>query len=132
MSAPNSADNEQTSSPPNIGVVVLLALGGLLAIFMPLGIERSRPSVTACKMENLPLTAIQGSVRKAGEDYYLVANGNWHLLQSRCPGKVRKACLEATDHAEVWLEAHLGDEVSARICAQGVVDYTVGERSFSR
>ena len=132
MSVPNATSKEANSPPPNIGVAILIALGGLIAILMLLGIDRGRPSIAACKNGQLPLTTIQGNVRKAGEDYYLVSEGNWHLLQSRCPGKIRKACLEETGNAELWLDAHLGAGVSARICAHGIVDYTVAERSFSR
>ncbi|WP_412479311.1 hypothetical protein [Azonexus sp. IMCC34839] len=132
MSVPNATSKEANSPPPNIGVAILIALGGVIAILMLLGIERARPSIAACKNGQLPLTTIQGNVRKAGEDYYLVSEGNWHLPQSRCPGKIRKACLEETGNAELWLYAHLGAGVSARICAHGIVDYTVAERSFSR
>ncbi len=61
-----------------------------------------------------------------------MAGERWHLLQAKCNGKTRQACLAASNYAEEWLETYIGKTASARLCAHGVVDYTVADRRFSR
>lgn len=135
MPVPDTGSPQETRpSSPGIepGLVILLALGGLLTLILLIGIMHARPSLGDCQSGEPPLSTLQGNIRQAGEDDYLVADKQWHLLQSRCSSKIKQASLEATDHAEIWLEAHLGETVSAHRCPQGIVDYTVAERRFFR
>jgi uncharacterized membrane protein YoaK (UPF0700 family) len=126
MAEPITAHSESL----NGAAIMLIALGGMLVLLLLFGVILANSGTANCRNSNAPQTSITGNVRKAGQDYYLVGDSGWHLLQSRCSGKVRQACLDASNHAEVWLEAHLGESVSARACAHGIVDYTVAERSF--
>lgn len=125
MSAPTT-----NSESLNGAAIMLIVLGGTLVLLLMLGINFANPGAADSRATSTPLRQITGTVRKAGQDYYLVGDSGWHLLQSRCSSKVRQACLEASNHAEVWLEAHLGEAVSAHANSHGVVDYTVAERSF--
>lgn len=113
-------------------VVILLGLGTLIGLLLLYGQQRPRAAIADCRKKDAPLTPVSGILRQAGPDYYLEAGGRWHLLQAQCRGKARAACLAASNHAEEWLDKHLGQPASARLCAAGVVDYTVAERRFTR
>ena len=113
-------------------VAVLLGLGTLIGLLLLYGQQRPRAAIADCRASNTPLIPVSGILRQAGPDYYLEADGRWHLLQAKCGGKARQACLAANNHAEEWLDRYLGQPAPARLCAQGVVDYTVAERRFFR
>lgn len=127
------ADNGSTNEVPGISTTaIFVGFGCLLGLLLLISAHRPQAAVAHCRNNGAPQTAISGLLRLAGPDYYLVAGERWHLLQSRCNGKARKACLEATDHAEEWLDAHLGEAITANACAQGILDYTVANRRFFR
>ena len=114
-----------TSVPP---LLVLAVIGMLLAILSSLffiAAPGPRAPLSDCR-------EVSGALRRASQDYYLANAQGWSLLHTRCTGKTRAACLKASDHAEDWLESHLGDAISAHRCQQGVVDYTVAARTFHR
>lgn len=113
-------------------IAILIGLGILLAFPLLYGQQRRQASVNDCRASNAPLTTVSGTLRQAGPDYYLVTGDRWHLLQAKCHGKTRQTCLAASNHAEEWLESNLGRTATARLCANGVVDYTVADRRFSR
>ena len=113
-------------------IAVLLGLGTLIGMLLLYGQQRPQASIADCRASNTPLSTANGILRQAGPDYYLVAGDHWHLLKAKCGGKTRQACLAATNHADEWLDLHLGQPVAAHLCAHGVVDYTVADRRYSR
>ena len=128
-----SPDDESTNWLRGVlTIAILLGLGTLIGLLLLYGQQRPQASIANCRASNAPLETITGTLRLAGPDYYLVAGDHWHLLQAKCAGKARQACLEASNHAEEWLDRYLGQPATARLCAQGVVDYTVADRRFSR
>ncbi len=132
QSPPPSESSANDISFSVITLGVILGLGGLLGLLLLIGYQRPLVQIADCRSTAAPLNDISGRLRRASQDYYLVSDEKWHLLHTRCTGKTRQACLAATANAEDWLEAHLGDPVSAHLCPQGIVDYTVAARQFRR
>lgn len=130
MTPPESATND--SSIALIGLAVIVGFGLLLGSLLLIGAQSPRAQIANCLAHSAPLTQVSGPLRRASQDYYLVTEGKWHLLHTRCSGKVRQACLAATANAEDWLESHLGETASATLCTNGVIDYTVAARQFHR
>ena len=128
----STADESTNWLKGALTIATLIGLGILLAFPLLYGQQRRQASINDCRASNAPLTTVSGTLRQAGPDYYLVAGERWHLLQAKCNGKTRQACLAASNYAEEWLESHLGKTASARLCTHGVVDYTVADRRFSR
>lgn len=134
MAEPSSSPGDESANwlKGMLTIAFLLGLGTLIGLLMLYGQQRPQASIADCRASNAPLTTVTGTLRQAGPDYYLVADDRWHLLQAKCGGKARQACLAASNHAEEWLEHYLGQAATAHICANGVVDYTVADRSFYR
>lgn len=130
MASPNDESTQWLKGM--LTLAILIGLGTLIGLLLLYGQQRPRASIADCRASNAPLETITGTLRLAGPDYYLVAGDRWHLLQAKCGGKARQACLDASNHAEEWLDRYLGQAATARLCAQRVVDYTVAERRFFR
>lgn len=130
MTPPESTTKD--SSIALIGLAVIVGFGFFMGSLLLISAPSPQAQVSNCLTSSAPLTQARGQLRRASQDYYLVTEGKWHLLHTRCSGKVRQACLAATANAEDWLESHLGETASATLCTNGVIDYTVANRQFHR
>lgn len=109
------------------GAVVALPMVCLM-VWLGLRTENRDQARRACLAAGTPLRTLEGTLRSAGPDFYVVGE-RWTLISHGCNGKYRLQCLRQNPGVEA-LERHLGQPVQAQFCGPYPVGYRIAGQAY--
>lgn len=82
-----------------------------------------------CVQSEVELQTLEGTLRKAGGDFFVESDGGWKWITHSCEGKNAYQCYEANPGMRM-LRDNVGRPVTVEFCDKHAVAYSVSGARF--